>query len=137
MIITPERAELVLEVLQMRELGYTQPVIGELLDVPQQTVSYWFEHFGKPIGGDVGNCPAYTNIETLEVTNIHPTPITLYPCRYEDADLSANAETSNNGSKGANGVMREHEHGVYFPVRYTLSQAWRYTVVLTLLVSVI
>jgi site-specific DNA-methyltransferase (adenine-specific) len=90
MQLTPHRAELMLEALQLREFGWTQQEIADALStpsmkVPQQTISYWFKHFGNGTISDVGKYVRLTNIDKCTPTNIKPPPITLYPCKYEEA----------------------------------------------------
>ena len=91
MQLTPHRAELVLEALQLREFGYTQQQIADTLstpaeEVPQQTISYWLKHFGNGTIGDVGKYTRLTNRDEGSSTNIKPLPITLFPCKYEELD---------------------------------------------------
>jgi len=91
MQLTPHRAELVLEALQLREFGYTQQQIADTLstpaeEVPQQTISYWLKHFGNGTIGDVGKYTRLTNRDEGSSTNIKPLPITLFPCKYEELE---------------------------------------------------
>lgn len=83
--MTPERAELICEALQLREFGWTQQDIAIALHVPQQTISDWLRVFGNGTRNDVGNHPAITESRTGAITEITSPPIRLFPCRYEDA----------------------------------------------------
>lgn len=87
MIITPERAELIQEAKQLREFGYTQQMIADTLGVPQPTLTRWLKDVNNNNREDVNN--TRLNIHINQTNNIHiiKHPITLYKCKYEEANL--------------------------------------------------
>lgn len=84
MKITPQRAELIMEAVQLREFGWTQQQIADDLKVPRTTIADWLNYSGKGESGTV--VKSSTNDEVLRYTNdgIKPHPIRLFPCRYEE-----------------------------------------------------
>ncbi|MBA7529734.1 hypothetical protein ES705_21933 [subsurface metagenome] len=83
MKITPQRAELVMEAVQLREFGWTQQQIAETLKVPQPTIYYWLNHFNNGTAKDISNTRSIINTRTRESINIKQPPIHLFPCLYE------------------------------------------------------
>ena len=71
----PERAELVMEAVQLREFGFTQQQIAETLGVLRRTVGYWLSNVANGVSSIIANYKANGNNATPNNGNI---PITLY-----------------------------------------------------------
>jgi site-specific DNA-methyltransferase (adenine-specific) len=85
MRITPERAELIMEAVQLRGFGWTQQQIADDLKVPKRTVGYWLKNIAHDMGNNVAQANDRGNGSIAELGNITPHPIRLFPCRYEEA----------------------------------------------------
>lgn len=81
MKITPQRAELIMEAVQLREFGWTQQQIADDLKVPIQTINRWLIKMGNALPEKVGKRYATSHNDIF--SNSHN--ITLYPCLYEEA----------------------------------------------------
>ncbi|GAJ13305.1 unnamed protein product, partial [marine sediment metagenome] len=85
MKITPQRAELIMEAVQLREFGWTQQQIADDLKVPQKTVSNWLKDMANPISEDIAKHNHNSHMENTTFSHIQPPSIRLFPCRYEEA----------------------------------------------------
>lgn len=79
--LSPNRQDLALEAIQLREFGWTQQQIADTLKVPIQTINRWLLKMGNGTIDKVGK--VYRNSHYAIADNSH-NPITLYRCKYED-----------------------------------------------------
>jgi len=92
MQLTPHRAELVLEALQLREFGWTQQQIADALSTPavevyRKTVSNWLlKYMANPEMGNMAIRARLGHIVERAAGHIKNPPITLYACKYEELD---------------------------------------------------
>lgn len=80
MKITPQRAELIMEAVQLRKFGWTQQQIADDLNVPPRTISFWLSGNCRSMSQSFGNDGAIA--ENLKANPA--TSITLYPAKYEE-----------------------------------------------------
>ncbi len=79
MKITPERAELIMEAVELREFGWTQQQIADDLNIPRQTIGRWLSNNEHTMSANAAhNTVVGSNHKARLLTSI-----TLFPCRYE------------------------------------------------------
>lgn len=82
MKITPQRAELIMEALQLREFGWTQQQIADCLNIPQTTVGGWLQYSANGKGEHVAKRKGFSDFDEYVHSEIKPHPIHLFPCLY-------------------------------------------------------
>ncbi len=73
-----------LEARQLREFGWTQQQIADLLKKPRTTIEYWLKDIRQDMSGEIVKAISYDEIRKANLTN----SITLFPCQYEKVDGS-------------------------------------------------
>ncbi len=79
MKITPQRAELIMEAVQLRKFGWTQQQIADDLNIPQRTISRWLNHNGYATSNNLSQ----DALVAKHYKTTLATSITLFPYRYE------------------------------------------------------
>ena len=81
-IITPERQELRAEAIRLRKVGWSEREISRALAIPRATINLWITS-NNEIG--TSGQQSITGQPSGDRIARNSTPITLFPCKYEEA----------------------------------------------------
>lgn len=87
MKITPQRAELIMEAVQLREFGWTQQQIADCLKRRRETVNRWFKKYNISTADSNHKVSSIVTSAKSQYVTLKPRPIRLFPCLYEDVKI--------------------------------------------------